>query len=192
MKKADDSTMAKGMIILGPAGSGKTTLGRQAAKELGIAYLDIDDYIWRTDTTVPYTVMYSRQEKIDHLLAAVNEVGEFVMAGSMNSFHEHFDPMFRLAVYLTADEVLRMERVHQRELGEFGNRILPGGDMYEEHQKFLTDVGGYEHGAGSCNREQHELWISQLTCPVLRLDGGEELTKNLAMIVESYRRNTNE
>lgn len=89
--------MAKGMIILGPAGSGKTTLGRLVAKELGIAFLDIDDYIWRADTAVPYTVMYSRQEKID----------------------------------------------------------------------------------------------SQLTCPVLRLDGGEEFAENLAVIVEAYRKALN-
>ena len=30
------------------------------------------------------------------------------MAGSMNSFHEYFDPMFLLAVYLTADAKVRV------------------------------------------------------------------------------------
>ena len=53
-----------GIIIVGPAGAGKTTLGRLAARELGAGFLDIDDYIWRTDTPAPYTVMYSREEKI--------------------------------------------------------------------------------------------------------------------------------
>lgn len=99
-----------------------------------------------------------------------------------------FDPLFRLAVYLTANAELRAKRVHDRELARFGDRVLPGGDMYEAHQQFLSDVAGYEHGVSSCNREQHEMWLSQLTCPVLRLDGGNEYGKNLAAIIDSYRR----
>lgn len=87
-----------GIIIVGPAGAGKTTLGRLAARELGAGFLDIDDYIWRTDTPAPYTVMYSREEKIRRLMAAAQAAGTFVMAGSMDSFHAPFDPLFRLAV----------------------------------------------------------------------------------------------
>ena len=110
--------MPKGLILLGPSGSGKTTLGKLVAGRLGIAFLDIDDYIWRTDTAIPYTVMYTKAEKIRRLMDAVEKAGEFVMAGSMNSFHEYFDPFFLLAVYLTAEEKLRVSRVHDRELAE--------------------------------------------------------------------------
>lgn len=118
--------MAKGMMILGSPGAGKTTLGKLSAKKLGIPFLDIDEYIWRSDTEIPYTVMYGKEEKIKRLRDAVEEAGEFVMAGSMDSFHEHFDPFFLLAVYLTAEKGIRAERVHSRELEEFGSRILPG------------------------------------------------------------------
>lgn len=180
--------MPKGMIILGSAGAGKTTLGRLVARKLGIGFLDIDEYIWRKDTDIPYTIMYSKDEKMKRLRDAVNQAKEFVMAGSMNSFHESFDPLFLLAVYLTADERIRVKRVHNREAKEFGNRISPGGDMYQAHQSFLKDVADYDCGADSCNREQHELWISQLTCPVLRLDGGKELESNVDVIVEAYLR----
>lgn len=180
--------MPRGIMILGSAGAGKTTLGRLVAKKSGTAFLDIDDYIWRNDTEIPYTVMYTREEKINRLKSAVEEAEEFVMAGSMNSFHEFFDPFFLLAVYLTADAGIRTERVHSRGLQEFGNRILPGGDMYETHQSFLKDVAGYDWGSASCNSKQHEIWLSQLTCPVLRLDGGEELESNAETIMEAYRR----
>ena len=44
-----------GMIILGPAGSGKTTLGKFVADKMEIAFLDIDEYIWRNDTEKPYS-----------------------------------------------------------------------------------------------------------------------------------------
>lgn len=49
--------MSRGIIIFGPTGSGKTTLGRLVAEKLGFPYYDIDDSIWRTDTPIPkYTV----------------------------------------------------------------------------------------------------------------------------------------
>ena len=180
--------MPKGFILFGPSGSGKTTLGKLVAGRLGIAFLDIDDYIWRTDTAIPYTVMYTKAEKIRRLMEAVEKEGEFVMAGSMNSFHEYFDPFFLLAVYLTAEEKLRVSRVHDRELAEFGSRILPGGDMFEAHQAFLMDSAAYDHGAASCSSRQHELWLSQLTCPVLRLDGGEDPEKNAERIIAAYEK----
>lgn len=178
----------KGIIIFGSAGAGKTSLGRLVAEKTGFSFLDIDDFIWRTDTAVPYTVMYSKEEKIKRLMWAAQKTGEFIMAGSMNSFHKHFDPFFTLAVYLTADEKTRLERVHDREAAAYGERIQPGGDMYEIHQVFCRDVAGYDHGGGSCNREQHEEWIRQLTCPVLRLDGGELLESNAAKIIDAYQK----
>lgn len=176
----------QGMIILGSPGSGKTTLGRMVADKLGISFLDIDEYIWRNDTKIPYTVMYSKEDKIKNLMEAVENAGEFVMAGSMNSFHEYFDPLFRLMVYLTADAKIRIRRVQERESMEFGNRIFPGGDMYEEHQKFLKDVENYDCDAASNNRRQHEQWLSQIKCPVLRLDGADSLESNLQKIIEMY------
>ena len=38
--------MARGIIIFGSAGSGKTTLGKKVGDKLGFPYYDIDDYIW--------------------------------------------------------------------------------------------------------------------------------------------------
>ena len=42
--------MPRGIIIFGPAGAGKTTLGKMVARQLDYPYFDIDDYIWRKDT----------------------------------------------------------------------------------------------------------------------------------------------
>ena len=179
--------MPDGIMILGASGVGKTTLGRITARKLGFAFLDIDDFIWRKDTELPFTVLYSREEKIRRLMAAVEKAGKFVMAGSMSSFHEYFDQFFRLAVFLTADEKIRTARVHEREVNVFGERVLPGGDMYQKHQEFLRDVAGYENGTGSCTRLQHEQWMEQLSCPILRLDGMALPEENAEIIVKAYR-----
>ena len=44
------SDMARGIILFGPAGSGKTTLGRLVAEALGFPLFELDRYVWRQDT----------------------------------------------------------------------------------------------------------------------------------------------
>lgn len=179
--------MKKGIIIFDPAGSGKTTLGRMVAQQFGFVFVDIDDYIWRKDTQIPFSVMYSCSEKISRLMDAISLTDCFVMAGSMDSFHEHFDPFFALAVHLTAPVEVRVARVHQREYEEFGDRVLEGGDMHEAHKRFLDDVASYDYGGGSTSLALHTKWAESLQCPVLRLDGSGELLNNLRIVVEKYR-----
>lgn len=179
--------MARGIIILGPAGSGKTTLGRMVADALGFPYFDIDDYIWRWDVPVPYTVMRTREEKISGLTNAIAPHEYFCMAGSMSSFHQHFDPFFDLAILLTCDPATRAQRIHARELASFGDRILPGGDMYDVHLRFLESVADYESGAGSPNLPEQLAWLRSLPCKTLQLDGAQPLERNRDIIVAAYR-----
>lgn len=180
--------MVTGIMIMGPSGSGKTTLGKMVAERLGYAFVDIDEYIWRKDTELPFSVMYSKEEKINRLMDAISHCKHFVMAGSMDSFHQYFDPFFELAVYLYADTKIRVKRVHERELQLFGKRILEEGDMYEQHQNFLKEIAGYDFGIGGCTAQRHELWLESLKCKVLRLDGSEKLEKNLNIIMDLYRK----
>jgi len=179
--------MATGMMIMGSSGAGKTTLGKMIAEKLGYTYIDVDEYIWRQDTEIPFTQMYTKDEKISRLQKAIANCEHFVMAGSMDSFHEHFDPFFRLVVHLHTDAEIRVERVHERALRLFGERILEGGDMYEQHQTALKNVAGYDYGIGGCTLQQHEMWLKSLKCKVLRLDGKDELEKNMQIIVETYK-----
>ena len=95
--------MTRGIILFGSSGSGKTTLGRKLAQELGYPYFDIDDYLWRKDTPIPFTRMYSRQEKAERLMHDISQFDHFVMAGSMDSFNAPFVPLFDLAVHVDAD-----------------------------------------------------------------------------------------
>lgn len=179
--------MPAGIMILGSPGAGKTTLGRRTAEVLGLAFIDIDDCIWRQDTERPFTVLYSRAERISRVRDAVERAGRFVMAGSMDSFHAHFDPYFVLAVHLHADAQLRVARVHARECERFGQRVLAGGDMFEEHEQFLADVAGYDEGRGRMTLERHEAWLASLSCPVFRLDGADPLEHNVQILVQAYR-----
>ena len=81
---------------------------------------------------------------------------------------------------------LRVERVHRRELEAFGPRVLPGGDMEEDHRLYLEDVAGYELGTGSTTQQRHQAWIDSLSCKVIRLDGASPIESNAEAICQAW------
>lgn len=129
--------------------------------------------------------MYSRDEKISRLMADIIKDEYFVMAGSMSSFHQAFDPFFDLMVFLDLDQEIRLQRLHQRELEQFGERILAGGDMYEEHRNFLTNSARYDSD-GSPNRQSHLAWAEEVGCPLLKLNGADSVATNMERIVRDW------
>jgi adenylate kinase family enzyme len=177
--------MARGIIIFGPAGSGKTTLGKLVATKLDFPYFDIDDYIWRKDTDKPFTVMYSHEEKVNRLMTDISKGTHFVMAGSMDSFNKSFVPLFDLAIHITASIDTRIARINKREYEAYGERILEGGDMYEGHCYFIDNSTRYDTDGSPC-MSTHAQWADSLPCKVLRLNGDEELSKNVEIIVREY------
>ena len=172
-------------MIIGPSASGKTTLGKKVAELLGFPYFDVDDFIWRFDTPDPYTVMYSREEKISRLQNAIAPYEHFVMAGSMSSFHQAFDDTFEMMVFLYVDPDIRVQRANERAIQRFGNRVLEGGDMYESNQDFLRKIRKYETD-GSPNLTEQKVWMESLSCKKLELDGTEQIEKNARIIAEAY------
>ena len=72
-------------------------------------------------------------------------------------------------------------------LTRYGHRILLGGDMYANHQKFLTWAESYDAGTrAGRSRPRHELWLKQLTKPTLRLNGEtavEEMVINVVAAI---------
>lgn len=177
--------MSTGIMIIGPAGSGKTTLGKLVADKLEYPYFDVDDYIWKKDTKKPYTVMYSREEKISRLNNDILPYEHFVMAGSMSSFHYAFDDKFEMMVFLYVEPDIRVERVHNRAVERFGERIREGGDMFDNHMRFLESIRHYEKD-GSPNLNEQRKWMDELNCLKLELDGTDSLEDNANRVVEMW------
>ena len=179
--------MSRGIIIFGAAGSGKTTLGRELAGRLGFLHIDIDDYIWRWDTEIPYTVLRSRQERIETLIEAVSKDEHFVMTGSMDSIRGFFTSLFELAVFLTVPTDIRLQRLGARKSEQFGERILPGGDMYEQNEKFLREAAAYDTGEPpQVCLKTHKQWAAELKCPILYLNGMKAIAENAAWVEAQY------
>ena len=67
-------------------------------------------------------------------------------------------------------------------------RVEEGGDMYEDHLRYLENVAAYDAGGDSTSYAVHKAWADSMTCPVLTLDGADDLEKNASLIAEAYRK----
>ena len=181
---------ASGIILFGAPGVGDTTLGRALAEQLALPHFDLDDYHWRWDTEIPYTIFRLREERAEHIMRDIAGHLHFVMSGSMWSIRERFNSLFELAVFITAPAEVRAERLRARELARWGSRVLPGGDIYQAHDHFHRDyftiARQYEAGGQPC-LAQHEQWAAELPCPVLRVDGTKPVAENAVRIAQQWR-----
>ena len=129
--------------ILGASGSGTTTVGRALAEHLHVPHFDTDDYFW-VPTDPPFTHQRARPERQQLLMDALTAHDAWVVSGSLCGWGDMAIPLFELVVFLSIPHDIRMTRLRQREHERFGERILPGGDMYVSSQAFLAWAASYE------------------------------------------------
>lgn len=184
--------MSRGIILFGGMGVGDTTLGKEVARRLNFSHYDIDDYSWRWDTQIPYTIFRPKEERIELLINAISNNPNFVMSGSMWSIRKSFEPLFNMAVFITAPAEIRAERIRNRSINRWGDRVLPGGDMYENsevYKNYLSCARSYDKdiSPNAC-MIQHEQWVKELPCPVLRIDGTKTISENADLVVLEYNK----
>jgi len=182
-----------GIIIFGASGAGSTTLGKEIAQRLHFQHLDIDDYLWRWDTAIPLTVTRSSEERTELLMSDIKKYPDFVVSGTIFNDSKLFDHVFDLAVFISTPAEICAERVRTREHARWGERVLPGGDMYEI-TRFHGDINNYIANAqryetaevSKFGRKLHEQWISELSCPVVRADGMKSIPENANGVIEQF------
>ena len=175
--------MSKHIIhIFGASGAGISTLGRVVAERTGDVFLDSDDYLWMP-TDPQYTTKRPSEERVALLGRDMDLSAGAVVSGSLVGWGDPLMLRFTRAVRLVVPHDVRMERLQRREQERYGDRILPGGDMYQIHRDFLQWAAGYDDGPATMrSRAMHDLWQQKLTCPLLTLDGTrpvEELVREV-------------
>ncbi len=170
--------------IYGGSGSGTTSLGHMVAARLGYRFMDTDDYYWMP-TEIPYTVKRTAEERVQLMKEELEKVNNAVISGSLDGWGDELIPYFTLAVQLTADKKTRLERLREREEKKFGDRILPGGDMYDNHLEFLNWAARYDTNDMSIRSKiRHDKWTKKLPCRKLTLNGEDRLEVNCDIIAE--------
>jgi len=179
-----------GIIIFGASGAGSTTLGKELAKRLDFQYLDIDDYLWRWDTAIPFTITCSQEERANSLMSDIKKYPNFVLAGTIFSDRHLFHPLLDMAVFISAPVEVCAERVRKREHARWGNRVLLGGDMYKatrfhgDDEDYIANAERYETAdVSKFGRKMHEKWIEEMPCPVIRVDGMKGVDEYIDAII---------
>lgn len=176
----------RGVIVFGAAGSGTTTIGRSLAQQLRLTHIDVDAYSWQ-DLDTPKAGRIPHAQRVPALQKAIANSPGFVMSGSICGWGDVFIPLLDLAVFVYTPTDIRLQRLREREYGQFGKRVAEGGDMYERFCWFIEYAGKYDTGSPPIRcRELHEEWIKQLPCPVVRVDGTEPIEKNITDIIDTF------
>ena len=173
--------------IFGASGSGTSTLGRAIADRTGYVFLDSDDYLW-LPTDPNYTTKRLAEERLALLERDIDASHGAVVSGSLVGWGDPLMDRFTLAVRLVVPQDIRMARLERRELNRYGDRIRPGGDMYETSQAFLAWAAAYEDGPVTMrSRTMHDLWQQKLTCPLLILDGTRPMEELVEPVLRESR-----
>jgi uridine kinase len=167
-----------GIILFGVNGSGKTTLGRELARLLNYKHMDIEDYYFEK-SEIPYTVARSPEDCINLMIADIEKYRSFVITAVTGDFGDIIPQWYELAIHISAPLDLRLKRIEQRGYEQYGDRVLEGGDMYEQSQKFMNFVA-------SRSLTTIEKWEETLICPVIHIDGKADWRTNATKIKERF------
>ena len=129
--------MSYGICVCGLNGSGKTTLAAALAEELHYKHMDVEHYYF-TSADNPYALSRTREEVEQLLLEDIKQNPRFVFSAVNGNMTEEINACYRVVIYLEVPHDERMRRIRQRALDRFGDRILVGGDMYEQEEAFFA------------------------------------------------------
>lgn len=167
-----------GIIVFGANGSGKTTLGKELAHILNFRHMDIENYCFE-ESELPYTRPRSRENYLELMLIDIEKYRSFVISTVIGDLGDIIPQYYQLAVYLSAPFDLRMKRVKQRSLDQYGERVLQGGDMYEQEKRFCNFVA-------SRPLSKIDQWAETLVCPIIRIDGTKNWHENATNIAKQF------
>lgn len=156
--------------LLGPSGSGTSTIGKALAEVLNISHFESDEILWE-ETPVPFSRKRPVEDRRRILATLLQSPSTWVLSGSAIDWGEGILESVDRIILLYAPWDIRKKRLIQRERQRFGDRISPGGDMEEIHQSFLDWASRYDTGGMEIrSKTSEETWLSEARCPVLSID----------------------
>lgn len=170
-----------GIIICGLNGTGKSTLGKALAEKLHFHFIDIENlYFPKTNPNYIYASLRTRKEVEKLLLHEIKTHKNFILASVKGDYGEVIYSLIQYAILLDVPKNIRLQRVKKRSFQKFGKRMLSGGDLFEQEEKFFRFVE-------SRNESTVEEWVKTLKCPVMRIDGTKPIDENTDFIIALMR-----
>ena len=164
------------IIVCGGNGAGKSTLGKALALALGYRFADIEDYYFvGNNTSYDYNAARTKNEVSELLLADMENCSDFVLSAVKGDYGEDVEALFNVAIYVDVPKEIRAKRVYQRSYKQFGERMLPGGDMYEHEKRFFDMVAQ--------RPDDYAIeWLNKMNIPIIKVDGTQTIEKSVEEI----------
>ncbi|SFE91279.1 Adenylate kinase [Bacillus sp. OV194] len=161
--------------IIGGSGTGKSTLAKYISEKDNIKWIDTDHYLWKDDS---FSENNPIDKRIEMYQRDMKTNRNYVASGSIFSWCPDGFSNRDLLVFLSIDEVVRMERLRRREIerinlnqmwldenGEYTNDFLEWCKTYlSEEDKSM---------AGTYAEQSYQMAISKSA--VLKLDSSRPL-----------------
>ena len=168
------------LLVTGASGSGATTLGRALAEKWGAKFFDVDDYFW-LPSEPPYQQQRDTASRLSLLVMDMASAPLSVVAGSVIHWGSELEDSFLSIVFLVLPRELRLSRLRAREKARFG----------QADPKFLEWAAQYDEGDSDLNsRAGDERWLTQRTCPVVRIEGDVSVAERVARVADAFSRGT--
>ncbi len=154
-----------GILICGLNGAGKSTLGKILADRMGYEFIDNEDlYFPKKDPVYLFSGPASKEEVIRLLEEKISRNHRFIFAAVRGNYGDKLIASLDHIVLIEVPKQVRSQRVRDRSYRKFGDRILPGGDLYDRESKWfsLTDSRPDAYVTD---------WLETVHCPVVRIDG---------------------
>ena len=171
--------MGIGIQICGLNGCGKSTLGRALAERIGFHFIDNENlYFSRANTDEPYINPKSRADVERLLMDEVFQHPNFVFSAVKGDYGKDIIPMYDYVVVIEVPKEIRSQRVRNRSFQKFGCRMLMGGDLYDQEERFFQMVA-------SRSDEYVDSWLQTVKCPIIRVDGTKSIDENVKHIIRA-------
>lgn len=158
---------------MGASGAGATTLGDYFLKNNdGFLHLDSDDYFWEK-TELPFHEARIDDERNFLFEKDFYSKENVIVTGSIFHWNTNYKDLFDLVVLLYIPQELRMQRLSEREISRYGDKILFDEKLNTKYKAFLAWAAEYdvEENISSRSLRQQKQWLTEIQCATLFMDG---------------------
>ncbi len=173
--------------IMGASCAGSTTLGKALSELLSYPYFDTDQFFWLPSET-PFTVKREARERNEMLKQELSKNQNAITGGSLLKWGDEWLSMFDLVVFLYVPGEIRMERLKNREIQRYGEKIVEDPVRASLYNSFVTWAQGYDDNTTQGrNLQAHTDWLAQISCPVIRIEGDTTVSERTEIVLRALQ-----